>query len=387
MKIKLDKKQIIILIVVILMILISIIFINIFGKKNYFKNYMNNISEVVINTLDNKTISGDVDFSLDVFSNINNMKIIDDVKYKGIYQFDFNQNFINFNLDGVYNNNNLKSNIYIHNNKLYILLNGVYDKYISYDLNYLDFLNNVSDYKKLLKDARKVLDDSLDDKYYIYDDAVIDDKKVRRITLDLTNEKIKNSLVKNKKVKKDIDTIKNHMDGYSWYKLATLNVKKLYIYIDDGIFGSEFFGFDLEAEEIDLKIRKDGTRYNYNYYVRDGIIYRGYFDIDGDKLIGFTLEDVLNNMDFRFKINNYTVNYNEKVSNMNLNSIISNSDLTEDDKMIIKKNKVISDMYDGYLKRDYVEINPKENEPYIFEAITDDMLGVPQDNKKDNKKN
>ena len=162
---------------------------------------IDNISSNLVTYLDNKTISGSTKFNLNVDSIFGDNKIIEDMECSLDYQVNLEKGYVNLDIENI-GRDKVSSNIYITDGKVNLLLKDVYNKYIGYNIKYvnLDSLDYVSEYKNMLDIFSKELSNNLRERHFSIKIVEFKGKKVKKIELNLENDN-------NKRLKKKIRTI------------------------------------------------------------------------------------------------------------------------------------------------------------------------------------
>lgn len=382
------KKWILIIVVIILIVFSCIYIFNYFNNVDIFKKYLNYSTQLISNRLENDTISGNANLNVNVDSYIkNNNVIIENTNYKINYQISLKEGYVILNSIGLYDNNILESDILLNNNKIYILLNDIFDKYIVYDNNYFEILNNLNDYSTLIVNFNNEFNKILKPKHF--NQTSLKNDKLIKITLDLTrednsdlNEQLIEKLSENNEfiqsfsniiktgenISKDEVTLKMNDIDMSKYKISLYLSKKT----------KEFNKIQINNDEIDFNIEYKDNKYYYQYYLRDGLVYEGNFSLNSkNKLKDFKFSDILKNYSIDLNFNNLQINYNKKIEELDKNILsnnILNSELSELEKNVIIKNNEINSIYNKYLNRYDIETEGKNEIDEVLENTNEENL-------------
>ena len=195
---KKDKK--LILVVILFGFAIGLVVFNYYvSKQNIFKLLIDSGIDYFCDIITSgKTISGE--FTLDInssydISNNNLFDIIKELDIYGNYGINFKNKIVNMDVNTNYKNNKLLNfNIYGEDDKGYIYLEDLYDKYIKFNLNdYNKIIQNVNseDVKIVLSSVFLALNKALKDEYFIKEKVNFDRKRVTKISLVLDSNNIK----------------------------------------------------------------------------------------------------------------------------------------------------------------------------------------------------
>lgn len=380
-----NKKKIlytgIILIIIVVIILISIQTFKYFNNRSIFLKYLNVTTNEIIDKLKYDSISGNAKFKLNVKSNLQKENIIiDNASYNTSYQIDLNKGYINMDIEGNYSNEILKSNIYISDNNINILLNDIFNKYIVYDVDYLNLLTNSSDYIQIITILNEEINEMLEPKQFTRDNAELNNKKVTKITLDLTShyskelkEKLINKLSKNKKFMKSLSKINNNeyndKELISKMNRVDMNDYKISLYFSKD--SNEFIKLEVDSTEIDFNLENKNNKYYFEYYLRSGMLYNGYIKIKDNMVNEFNFINTLDNYCINLNFDELSIDYNKKIDGykeVKIDNSITYKELTESDKNVIKNNDIINTIYNNYLNRYHHEVLP-ENDSTASEVM------------------
>jgi len=368
-----DKKKLILIVSGVgFVVLISIICLIISSKNaNTVINLMDNVFSKVVYKLDNTTISGNVQFKLNVDSIYSDTKIIDNMDLIGGYQVNLDKGYTNID---VWNTNGLdkvNSNIYITDGRVNLLMRDVYNKYIGYDFEHVNLgvLENISDYKVIIDVLDKELNKTLKARYFSTSIVKLNDKRVRKITLNLMdkdNLKLKKKIVSRLVDNKKFINAYSNITGYSKNKAIKEINKMIYkdykLIVYASMFGMEILKVEIDSGKYSFDVKVNNNKYTFSYFVNDGVIYNGYIKIKNDNVSEINIRNEIDHYVVNMSFSEFSVNYNEEVYSLKhvVPSIyIDHDDIDEDVRDIINRNDMIEDIYNNYLKRD--EVGPPDD--------------------------
>lgn len=346
----------------IISLILTIILCTFTIKANYASKFINDMADLVIKQLKNENISGTAKFELDVYSSMNEeTQIIKDAKYTANYQLHLKDGFSTVELNGDYKEDKIKSNIYTDTDQIYITLEEIYDKNILYNNKNLKYFTAANDTSKLLKIFIKELNKTAKNSNYLFETEEINDKKVNKITLDITKEKnpelrkkLINNLIENKKFIEALSNIERDTSKIikSKFKNEYLNNYKLVLYTSKT--NKEFIKAEIKINEIDLKITKKNNKYHYEYYIRDGLEYNGYVEIRNKEIKKININNNIYHYVIDIRIDELNIKYNTKLEIIGRSrlkeEVVADAEL-EKEKDNILKNDIINSIYDNYMNR------------------------------------
>lgn len=349
------NKKVIIVIAILIAITIIVIILSFRNNEKIFDSFINEISTNIIDKLDYEAVSGDVELDIKVTS-LFNENLIFDTNYNGNYQIDLTKGFINIDGNIVYKDDEIDNNIYIKDSKILILVDDIYDKYVSFDADYLYFLKYFKESKQMVSIICDKVSSILTSKNYKYSDTKINDETVNKIQIKLTKNdysKLRKKLINNKTFIKNLseykmltkeDTIK-FLENYEFddYKLSIYTSKD----------ANEYLGFEFNTNDKKIIIKNKEEKYFFDYYLNGGITYSGYIKMEDDKISKINFKDIIYQLNFDIDLlkNNITYNKDIQEETINYKEIINYVELTDKDKKIMKKNNIVKKIYNNYLKR------------------------------------
>jgi len=326
---------------------------------------------------DIKTVSGSYSLDVNLKDEDNNLGIdseiidlINDIDFELNYGFDYENEIINFDLDSNYKNNELLNvDLIAKDDKAYILLEDIFDKYLSTDIDGLKeiFENKdlMDDTNKIITEIEKALKDALKDDYFQSKNEtikldgkdvkvtknilVLNDKNLEKIVKDiaktLNNDNFVKSLAKltNQETKTIKDTLKDVEDN----EFGSFD-EKIYISIYTKGMMKDAVGFEIKVEDNKLTVLED-TKNNFKYT----------FNMDGEKITGtakIVEKDNTINMDMTTKYEGIEIvlkiststKYNEKIKDVNIKNSVDIEELTVEDENEItsnlSKNEALADL-------------------------------------------
>lgn len=390
-----NKKIIITVITIFIVITVIIISYKFINKGRLLNNFINDISNMIINKFDYETVSGDIELKVKADCISNDKNIISDMKYFADYEIDFNKGYVNIDGNVTYNKEKLKNNIYINNSSIYILTNDVYEKYVSFDAKYLYFLNHFKEYKKIIAIFNEVINELLDKNYYILSTDEFNGKKVNKTVLNLNGnnyskirKRLIDRLVNNSDFIKNLSKYKELSKKETIEYIKNVNFEDYQFILYTTKFSNNFVGFEFHGEEIDLIITYNKNNYFFEYYERDGLLYQGNIKIKGGDITEIYLEDIIKQVSVNLEKVDFNIEYNKEVDAnkiINDDNVIGYESLFDKDKETIKKNTVIIEIYNNYSDRfninntinsefPSVEDNEEEAEEF-YDLYDEEMLG------------
>lgn len=380
---KLDKRMIIIGAITFLVTILVIVTMCLSSSRTKSVNkFMNNITAFLVEQLSKENISGSAEFDLNVRSSERDGKtIIEKSKTQANYEINLKEGYSNIGLSGKYNDKTLNTNIHFAETNMYITLKDVYNKNISYNnIEMVKYLTNAKDTRNLIKIFMDEINNLTKNKNYEFETIKNKKEKTKKITLDISEEnnsklreKLINNLIKNKKFIKSLSKLEKFPEETIKEKMKNeyANEYKLVVYTKKG--SKDFIKTEIKINEIDIKINKKNNKYYFEYYIRDGLEYSGYVEIDNDKINKINIKNNLEHYEINIKLEKYDINYNTeltKENNLLLEGTIPNTELTEEIKNQILKNDVIYEINDNYKNRhpeqieeEILKIDEPEPEP------------------------
>lgn len=155
------------------------------------------------------------------------------------------------------------------------------------------------------------------------------------------------------------------------YKLVLYSTKK----------NKEFIKAEIKINEIDLKITKKNNKYHYEYYIRDGLEYKGYIEIKNNEIKKINIINNIYHFVIDIKINELEIKYNqdlEKIVDSKLKKETIHNTEMEKEKDKILKNATINDIYNNYMNR-YPETKKEEIEEIIEPAPDPEVVPKEED--------
>ena len=196
-----------------------------FFKKdnNVFETYITKSADYleknVVNTLDSE---GKIGLSFNLNTNDKELKdtvnLLNKIKIDSSYQVDFTNKKMYIGLDSTYDNKELlKGSLYLENSYLYFNLNNITDKYYKSDkIDEYDKLfstnTNTTDLKKSIDSYKNILLNNLDKATIEKENVTLNNKKVLKTTLIVTeefNKSIQDELLKNKDLINSLSKLEN----------------------------------------------------------------------------------------------------------------------------------------------------------------------------------
>lgn len=193
------------------------------NDNNVFETYIiksiDYLEKNVVNTLDSE---GKIGLSFNLNTNDKELKdtvnLLNKIKIDSSYQVDFTNKKMYIGLDSTYDNKELlKGSLYLENSYLYFNLNNITDKYYKSDkIDEYDKLfstnTNTTDLKKSIDSYKNILLNNLDKATIEKENVTLNNKKVLKTTLIVTeefNKSIQDELLKNKDLINSLSKLEN----------------------------------------------------------------------------------------------------------------------------------------------------------------------------------
>ena len=193
------------------------------NDNNVFETYITKSADYleknVVNTLDSE---GKIGLSFNLNTNDEELKdtvnLLNKIKIDSSYQVDFTNKKMYIGLDSTYDSKELlKGSLYLENSYLYFNLNNITDKYYKSDkIDEYDKLfstnTNTTDLKKSIDDYKDILLNNLDKATIEKENVTLNNKKVLKTTLIVTeefNKSIQDELLKNKDLINSLSKLEN----------------------------------------------------------------------------------------------------------------------------------------------------------------------------------
>lgn len=193
------------------------------SDNNVFETYIiksiDYLEKNVVNTLDSE---GKIGLSFNLNTNDEELKdtvnLLNKIKIDSSYQVDFTNKKMYIGLDSTYDNKELlKGSLYLENSYLYFNLNNITDKYYKSDkIDEYDKLfstnTNTTDLKKSIDSYKNILLNNLDKATIEKENVTLNNKKVLKTTLIVTeefNKSIQDELLKNKDLINSLSKLEN----------------------------------------------------------------------------------------------------------------------------------------------------------------------------------
>ena len=348
------------------------------NPKTIFTTAINNALDKV-NFQDTKKSSLiDYNLNLNITSSDNEMKdmldIINQFKLSGTIGIDSNFN----ELTGVINYKDrqlLDYNILIDsgdNPAMYTRLQDLYDKTIKVELeeeNITDYDTNINDYKQLVSSFKAVLNSSLENANYQKKYLKLNDKIVKKISLNIDeslltniyNKLLQDSLFINSYAKindmtneevsdllnKDISDAKGNNETLNIY-LSTLK--------------NEFIKFEYVSAEDNLTITKDNDKYNFDLSESYTSIYQGYVkltEVNNKNNLTVYLSLIKEGLNVETNIE-YLIDESKKINTMDTNNSVNLEELSEEETNKIIENLFKNEAFNLFFE-DYQKIMPTDD--------------------------
>lgn len=276
--------------VAILLLMLGIIIIGgglyfYFFKKdnNVFETYITKSADYleknVVNTLDSE---GKIGLSFNLNTNDKELKdtvnLLNKIKIDSSYQVDFTNKKMYIGLDSTYDNKELlKGSLYLENSYLYFNLNNITDKYYKSDkIDEYDKLfstnTNTTDLKKAIDSYKNILLNNLDKATIEKENVTLNNKKVLKTTLIVTeefNKSIQDELLKNKDLINSLSKLENVDTSEIETKLKEGNLvgSKVIIYTSGSNFvrletieGNNVTAIDKENDTYKIEIKESDNQ-------------------------------------------------------------------------------------------------------------------------------
>ena len=193
------------------------------SDNNIFETYITKSADYleknVVNTLDSE---GKIGLSFNLNTNDKELKdtvnLLNKIKIDSSYQVDFTNKKMYIGLDSTYDNKELlKGSLYLENSYLYFNLNNITDKYYKSDkIDEYDKLfstnTNTTDLKKSIDSYKNILLNNLDKATIEKENVTLNNKKVLKTTLIVTeefNKSTQDELLKNKDLINSLSKLEN----------------------------------------------------------------------------------------------------------------------------------------------------------------------------------
>lgn len=193
------------------------------SDNNVFETYIiksiDYLEKNVVNTLDSE---GKIGLSFNLNTNDEELKdtvnLLNKIKIDSSYQVDFTNKKMYIGLDSTYDNKELlKGSLYLENSYLYFNLNNITDKYYKSDkIDEYDKLfstnTNTTDLKNSIDSYKNILLNNLDKATIEKENVTLNNKKVLKTTLIVTeefNKSIQDELLKNKDLINSLSKLEN----------------------------------------------------------------------------------------------------------------------------------------------------------------------------------
>lgn len=243
------------------------------NDNNVFETYITKSADYleknVVNTLDSE---GKIGLSFNLNTNDEELKdtvnLLNKIKIDSSYQVDFTNKKMYIGLDSTYDNKELlKGNLYLENSYLYFNLNNITDKYYKSDkIDEYDKLfstnTNTTDLKKSIDSYKDILLNNLDKATIEKENVTLNNKKVLKTTLIVTeefNKSIQDELLKNKDLINSLSKLENVDTSEIETKLKESNLveSKVIIYTS----GSNFVRLETIEDNNVTTIDKENDTY------------------------------------------------------------------------------------------------------------------------------
>lgn len=256
-----------------------------FFKKdnNVFETYITKSADYleknVVNTLDSE---GKIGLSFNLNTNDEELKdtvnLLNKIKIDSSYQVDFTNKKMYIGLDSTYDNKELlKGSLYLENSYLYFNLNNITDKYYKSDkIDEYDKLfstnTNTTDLKKSIDSYKNILLNNLDKATIEKENVTLNNKKVLKTTLIVTekfNKSIQDELLKNKDLINSLSKLENVDTSEIETKLKEGNLvgSKVIIYTSGSNFvrletieGNNVTTIDKENDTYKIEIKENDNQ-------------------------------------------------------------------------------------------------------------------------------
>lgn len=253
------------------------------NDNNVFETYITKSADYleknVVNTLDSE---GKIGLSFNLNTNDEELKdtvnLLNKIKIDSSYQVDFTNKKMYIGLDSTYDNKELlKGSLYLENSHLYFNLNNITDKYYKSDkIDEYDKLfstnTNTTDLKKSIDDYKDILLNNLDKATIEKENVTLNNKKVLKTTLIVTeefNKSIQDELLKNKDLINSLSKLENVDTSEIESKLKEGNLvgSKVIIYTSGSNFvrletieGNNITTIDKENDTYKIEIKESDNQ-------------------------------------------------------------------------------------------------------------------------------
>lgn len=253
------------------------------SDNNVFETYIiksiDYLEKNVVNTLDSE---GKIGLSFNLNTNDEELKdtvnLLNKIKIDSSYQVDFTNKKMYIGLDSTYDNKELlKGNLYLENSYLYFNLNNITDKYYKSDkIDEYDKLfstnTNTTDLKNSIDSYKNILLNNLDKATIEKENVTLNNKKVLKTTLIVTeefNKSIQDELLKNKDLINSLSKLENVDTSEIETKLKESNLvgSKVIIYTSGSNFvrletieGGNVTTIDKENDTYKIEIKESDNQ-------------------------------------------------------------------------------------------------------------------------------
>ena len=253
------------------------------NDNNVFETYITKSADYleknVVNTLDSE---GKIGLSFNLNTNDKELKdtvnLLNKIKIDSSYQVDFTNKKMYIGLDSTYDNKELlKGSLYLENSYLYFNLNNITDKYYKSDkIDEYDKLfstnTNTTDLKKSIDSYKNILLNNLDKATIEKENVTLNNKKVLKTTLIVTeefNKSIQDELLKNKDLINSLSKLENVDTSEIETKLKEGNLvgSKVIIYTSGSNFvrletieGNNVTTIDKENDTYKIEIKENDNQ-------------------------------------------------------------------------------------------------------------------------------
>lgn len=253
------------------------------SDNNVFETYIiksiDYLEKNVVNTLDSE---GKIGLSFNLNTNDEELKdtvnLLNKIKIDSSYQVDFTNKKMYIGLDSTYDNKELlKGSLYLENSYLYFNLNNITDKYYKSDkIDEYDKLfstnTNTTDLKNSIDSYKNILLNNLDKATIEKENVTLNNKKVLKTTLIVTeefNKSIQDELLKNKDLINSLSKLENVDTSEFETKLKESNLvgSKVIIYTSGSNFvrletieGGNVTTIDKENDTYKIEIKESDNQ-------------------------------------------------------------------------------------------------------------------------------
>lgn len=253
------------------------------SDNNVFETYIiksiDYLEKNVVNTLDSE---GKIGLSFNLNTNDEELKdtvnLLNKIKIDSSYQVDFTNKKMYIGLDSTYDNKELlKGSLYLENSYLYFNLNNITDKYYKSDkIDEYDKLfstnTNTTDLKNSIDSYKNILLNNLDKATIEKENVTLNNKKVLKTTLIVTeefNKSIQDELLKNKDLINSLSKLENVDTSEIETKLKESNLvgSKVIIYTSGSNFvrletieGNNVTTIDKENDTYKIEIKESDNQ-------------------------------------------------------------------------------------------------------------------------------